>query len=691
MNKKPALLDLKKWEMLFFAFCLIITACTATIASGGEMQILSEEMTKTITGLVAQKGEPHRTRIEQGVHQVAQFWQAADGSVDDFHKFCSTQFIVKPELLNQTFTRLENISEQIWGHFAELNRETKWHLEIDTGPILPIDYLVGEFSPEAHAIDDLFKTKIAFVILLNFPLNTLEDRLIKGQEWSREQWAQDRLVKQFIARIPSEEAHQINLAYLAADHYIAEYNIHMHQLLTEDGKRLFPEGLKLITHWGLRDELKSQYANPAGLVRQEMIMQVMERIVRQEIPLQVINNPEVDWVVGTNEVRDPASGAKLTAIPEGDCRFQHLLDVFHAVRATDKYYPGKLTMLQRRFDMDREIPEKKVEALFTTLLSSPVIKEIAQFIQQRVSRPLQPFDSWYDGFKSRGTMQAGYLDKIVSEKYPSVAAFQQDLDNILGKLGFQPETAKFLAGKIQVDPSRGAGHANEGGRRSDKAHLRTRIPAGGMQYKGYNIAIHEFGHNVEQVFSLNRIDHYLLRGVPNNAFTEAFAFMFQARDLQLLGIENKDENAAHLKVLDQIWGTYEIAGVALLDMAVWHWMYDNPTATAAQLRDAVVKLAIEGWNQYYAPVLGQKDSPLPAIYSHMIAYGLYLPDYPLGHIIDFQIEEYMKDKNLALEMERMCRLGAITPDQWMQEAVGAPISVEPMLVAAKKALAVVRK
>ena len=73
-------------------------------------------------------------------------------------------------------------------------------------------------------------------------------------------------------------------------------------------------------------------------------------------------------------------------------------------------------------------------------------------------------------------------------------------------------------------------------RREDKAHLRTRILAGGMNYKGYNIAIHELGHNVEQSFSLNEIDHWTMNGVPNNAFTEALAFVFQARDLELLGL-----------------------------------------------------------------------------------------------------------------------------------------------------------
>ena len=39
-----------------------------------------------------------------------------------------------------------------------------------------------------------------------------------------------------------------------------------------------------------------------------------------------------------------------------------------------------------------------------------------------------------------------------------------------------------------------------------KAHLRTRVEKDGMNYKGYNIAVHEMGHNVEQTFSLYDID-----------------------------------------------------------------------------------------------------------------------------------------------------------------------------------------
>ncbi len=67
------------------------------------------------------------------------------------------------------------------------------------------------------------------------------------------------------------------------------------------------------------------------------------------------------------------------------------------------------------------------------------------------------------------------------------------------------------------------------------AHLRTRISGKGMDYKGYNIAVHEFGHTVEQTISLYDVDYYMMSGVPNTAITEALAFVFQSRNLMLTG------------------------------------------------------------------------------------------------------------------------------------------------------------
>ncbi|HEY8378603.1 MAG TPA: hypothetical protein VIK91_19050, partial [Nannocystis sp.] len=119
-----------------------------------------------------------------------------------------------------------------------------------------------------------------------------------------------------------------------------------------------------------------------------------------------------------------------------------------------------------------------------------------------------------------------------------------------------------------------------------------------------------------------------------------------------------------------------------------HWMYDHPEATPAELREATVKIAQEIWDSYYAPVLGGKGTPLLGIYSLLISYPLYLADYPLGHLIAFQIEEHLaKSERLGAEFERMAALGALTPDVWMIQATGVPVSAEPLLRATEAALA----
>ena len=46
-----------------------------------------------------------------------------------------------------------------------------------------------------------------------------------------------------------------------------------------------------------------------------------------------------------------------------------------------------------------------------------------------------------------------------------------------------------------------------------------------------------------------------------------------------------------------------------------------------------------------------------------------------------------KGKSLGEEFERMTRFGSVTPDLWMVNATGSPVSAGPLLRAAEKALA----
>jgi len=211
--------------------------------------------------------------------------------------------------------------------------------------------------------------------------------------------------------------------------------------------------------------------------------------------------------------------------------------------------------------------------------------------------------------------------------------------------------------------------------RGEPAHLRTRFDDDGMNYKGYNIAIHELGHNVEQVISLYHVDNYLLSGVPNTAFSEAFAFIFQKNDLRILDkTEKLNEN-----ILKKLWTLYEIIGVALTEIKIWEWMYDNPDTTVEKLKTAAVQISKDVWNEYYAKNFGVVSSPILGIYSHMINYPLYLVNYPLGHIIESMIADYIENKSFGKEMLRMCEIGNLTPTAWMKEAVDNDITVDPLL------------
>ncbi len=644
--------------------------------------------------LVEQHGEAQRQRIERGVDQVSSLWTSDDG---DLGAFASESFISDPQELDLAFRRFEELLEQVDGHFLEIGREVRRPTELDLGPISrQLDPRFGAWNPAAHLTEDLFETKVAFVALLNFPLTTLEERLAAGPTWSRRAWAEARLTGRFARRVPAKVQQEIATAGAAADLYIAEYNLWMHHVVTAKGKRPFPSGKRLITHWNLRDELKACYADPKGLEKQRLIIKVMERIVTQTIPAAVIDNPRVDWEPFSNtvtvtpaealEADAPSRPVAPDAKPEADVRYQRLWANFLAQKAADPFAPTAPTAIARAFE-GAELPEARVEAMLEEVLASPLVSKVAAEIEHRLHRTLEPADLWYNGFLPRGTVPEAQLDEKVRAKYPTAEAFAQDMVRILTELGFTAERAQYLAQRIRVDPSRGAGHAMQSARRGDFPRLRTRVEKTGMNYKGYNIAVHEFGHNVEQVFSLYDVDHTLLAGVPNTAFTEAVAFVFQAKDLELLGLGTPDAEQERLRVLNDFWMTWEIAGVALVDLAVWHWMYQHPHATPAELREATVAISKARWNRSYAPVLGGKDTPLLGIYSHMVSYPLYLFNYPLGHLIAFQLEEQVrKTGKIGPEIERMTKYGAVTPDLWMKNASGEPVGTGPLLRATAAAL-----
>lgn len=668
-------------KKLLLFFPIILFACSSPQTEkkpAAEAFINEKTITAAIDSIRVLSKNADAILLEKGVRHAASLWRAEDGTPGEFVTFVGKNYIADPAKRRSVFNKISNYFESLNGNFNEITVDLKKVLDESVGSIDEIDRMFGTYSVGSHLSDDFYSDRIAFTIALNFPYYTLAEKEKMGPGWSREEWAMARLGDYFISRVPASLNQEVADKTGKAEMYISEYNIYMGHLRTDDGRKLFPDDMVLLSHWNLRDELKADYADKKnGNEKQEMIYKVMERIINQDIPKDVINSPDYEWAPFSNKVTK--NGSAVNAAPEPDTRYARIVDIFNAMKKTDPYNPEMNTAILRKFSGEMEISQEEVETLFDSYLSSPELKKLAAIIKERLGRDLHPYDIWYNGFESRSGIPEDMLTAKTSALYPDPEAFHAGMPSMLRRLGWSPERAQYLAGNIVVDPARGSGHAWGAAMKGSKAHLRTRISGKGMDYKGYNIAVHEFGHTVEQTISLNDVDYYMMSGVPNTAITEALAFVFQKRDLMLLGINDNNPEKEKMETLSSAWSLMEIMGVGMVDMKAWKWLYANPEATPAQLKESIRSIAIETWNKYFAPVIGVSDSPILAIYSHMVDSPLYLANYSYGQIVQYQLEEFLRGKNLATEIDRIYKQGRLTPQQWMTGAVGEKISAKPIL------------
>ena len=680
-----------KHVIIFLGIATMLVACQTNC----NQPMISDTTIQTSIAAIAEAyPDADYALIARGVEQVAALWNESDGSESDFQSLVINSYVGTSKERKLLYDRLAYIVEQCSQSADVLNNTLQEPTTlVDKGEPTSIDWIISGYTPMSHFAEDMFANKIAHICVLNFPHYSLEEKNTLGGQWTRQEWAYARLGDMFHTRVPGSIMAAYSQTLSQAENYIAGYNIMMHCLRTEQGDALWQEPMALLSHWNLRDELKSNYAAvPHANEKQEMIYQVMLRIIRQEIPECVVNNDKLVWCPTTNFVggnSDSDVNLKVDISREPDTRYQQIINIFHALQAIDAHRKDAPSHVARTFDDDLEIPIEEIELLFVQLVQSDEVKQVAQIIRKRLGRDLRPYDIWYDGFKSRSTISEDVLTSQIQQRYPSAKAFELDMPRMLMDLGFAPRKAQEIASHIVVEAARGSGHARPCVGRQQPARLRTRIGEKGMDYKGYNIAVHEFGHNVEEVISLYDIDYYTLAGIPNTGFTEASAFLFQERDLQLLHRTVQPSHQSE-QLFDMIWSMYEIMGVSLVDIRMWQWLYAHPKANATELCEAVVTIAAEVWNKYYAPILGEENSPLLAIYSHMVGYALYLPAYPIGNLVQYQLDEYLAKcetpEEWAKEYTRIYQQGYLTPDAWMRGAVGTPMSVEPILRAVREQL-----
>ena len=278
----------------------IMIGCTKT-NNEGKIAISPQTIEKVIATLTSENTNADKALIEKGVRQVANLWKTEDGSEEEFISFCSDNFIKDQKEKEHLFLKISDYLEAISGNFNEMSLQLQKNVHEATGPLHPIDEIFAAYSPDAHFSDDFYANKLAFIIALNFPQMSLEEK--ESLENNRLAWAYARMGDIFIRRIPAELQQAYSQVASDADVYISKYNIYAGHLLNEKGEKIFPENMILLSHWNLRDEIKANYnKGDEGLQKQQMLYEVMKRIISQEIPKEVINSGDYDWNPVSNSI-----------------------------------------------------------------------------------------------------------------------------------------------------------------------------------------------------------------------------------------------------------------------------------------------------------------------------------------------------------------------------------------------------
>src|SRR5579872_3805608 len=146
---------------------------------------IKDAVTRMEAEMVATYGESSRQRARRGLSQVAEFWRDSDGDQSAFEEFVRLHFAASPAAVDALFQRFEILFEQLDGHMHEIYRTFREQLDLDRGAVLPVDEMFGGYYPGAHMTDDMFDNKLGFVVLLNFPLTTLEERTKNAEQRDR--------------------------------------------------------------------------------------------------------------------------------------------------------------------------------------------------------------------------------------------------------------------------------------------------------------------------------------------------------------------------------------------------------------------------------------------------------------------------------------------------------------------------
>ena len=221
------------------------------------------------------------------------------------------------------------------------------------------------------------------------------------------------LSQAFGARIPAELSERSRHIGHAASKWVSEQHIPVGGVVTADGQAPFEPDRKLLWHWLVREELRGRYGDGAdGLPVQRALASVMGRAIEGRIPATV-------WEGDAEQKWDPAANTIDGVANEGEdlARYEHWLAQFRVQQELDPYHPKHPTVLGRRFDLQREIPETEAVALIETLLDLQARNDLLDVVEAKLGRPLEAHDVYFEELGDDRPSRE--LDAIVAARSPT--------------------------------------------------------------------------------------------------------------------------------------------------------------------------------------------------------------------------------------------------------------------------------
>jgi hypothetical protein len=212
--------------------------------------------------LVARHGEVARARIERGVDQVAAQWRKKRRGRGGVREFFEEQFVADPAQLESAAGSARVRARADGRALPEINRELARWTVLDLGPMIELDKLLGAYDAGAP--------QVGGPVPVEGRLRGAGE-LSRSSRWPR-RWSRGRagrggsgprrgLARRFDRRMPAEVLQGRARPRRTPSCTSPSTTSGCTTSWARTGPARSPGGLKLISHWNLRDELKSQYAN----------------------------------------------------------------------------------------------------------------------------------------------------------------------------------------------------------------------------------------------------------------------------------------------------------------------------------------------------------------------------------------------------------------------------------------------